>query len=1212
MEKTCEIFNKDGKRAIDAKSIASLTECVMDLPQTKLDHISKNGEYSESRKKLHSEIIQEFKEGVVCIDKGKPIAVLMGGSPASGKSTFLKKYRPYLLTDNLFKVDADEIRAKLPEYKGWNATQTHEETGDIVKTLISDKNIGVPCKFDFIYDGTMTSTKKYLSLVELLKEEGYDVFVVFISNIPKKVVKKRALERYQKSGRFVPMMVIDDFYENGEKTFDQVKTQVDGYIVVDGSTFDYNIMEKGGKSLPNKRLYGKLGHKLQFALGGAIGEEYNSAILTPYQNESLNKVLENPIFNNALEIETFGSGGGFVHTMVLLSNNHVVTFNHEDDNIQYSYYIYDSLEDYLSEENAATGEKGWDNEMYTPNSGMRVAEISRPTNKFFEKMKKTKSPEDWKSHGLEFIPYKDTEIMHTLDDNKYYANDAEFDTLEAAQKFYDSGEIPENIREAYRRGLFRKGGNLGKETNEMFESQIVETKHHAKELDSLVDSKTEIEPWVLAKMTRAKTDLSDLTHYLDGRKKSFENGGNIVWSDAVIGDSALVVSENKMGLIVKDYGRKFHLKFPDGKEKTYDASELHFYKLGDDEYGEGGEIKSGDVFLNTERGNLFEVKVKTDTSFDGKKEKYYVLKSIPPNPNELPQVMLVYEFERYLKYGHFKKQPQNKKMAGGGELGRIYIEFYDDYEKSAGYVIEKLIGGEIQYWNGKEWTEKFDAKTFKTKALAQKELKNAQSPEKMSGGGMVKKDRNGKDVKIGDAIHIRVLTGRYGETKDYEGIVTDFDQFGNVELDGERSVRYQADYKHNDYEHGHHVWVEKINAKNINDSLRIPKKFRPTHSSRSLINGEKVTFTGDRKEFEEFLAKKYPSSIHGEWNPLYNKGWRFINGKYISPSKEEYDSYDFYTSAESGQGYLSMLLIPLKKSKKSEKMSGGGEVDDDDDYNEIDYNNISDVQDELGRLKRWANMSGSKGADSKIEQLEARIEYLKSNKKMAGGGDIKNMDWWTMWTREGLQVELGEVFYSDSEEENEIEFRRISVKSIDEAVKVVKNFIAENDLGISEFFGGQIYKNGKPIAYVSYNLKVWEGKVGNLNSEPYQYMSGGKVHFKPSDFYKLGGSVEDMTPVEAFFSQLDYSKLPDGFANYVRDEILTDPELEAVSENDPIFIEIESKVNSLMGKMAMPVNDENSETLEAIDLLNELAVDQEGEEKRETLEAIELLKELLV
>jgi len=1008
MENTCEIFTKDGKRAIDAKSIESLTKCVMALPQTKLDHVSKNGEYTESRKKLHAEIIKEFKDGVVCIDKAKPIAVLMGGSPASGKSTFLKKYRPYLLTDNLFKVDADEIRAKLPEYKGWNATQTHEETGDIVKTLISDKNIGVPCKFDFIYDGTMTSTKKYLALVELLKSEGYEVYVVFISNIPKKVVKKRALERYQKSGRFVPMMVIDDFYENGEKTFDQVKSRVDGYIVVDGSSFDYNVMEKGGKSLPNKRLYSKLGEKLQFALGGAIGKEYESHLLTDAQNKKLNSIFKNPIFNDAEEIETFESGGGFVHTMVLLYNGHIVTFNHEDDVIQYSYYTYDSIEDYLSEENAQTEQKGWDNEMYTPNAGIRETEISRPTNKFFEKMKKTKDPESQEMGGVEFIPYKGEEIMHAMVDDLYYANDVEFKSLKDAKKYIDSGETPDYIKEAYRRGLMKDGGNIEQEQNEMFMSQTKEAKHHIKELEETTNPQTKVEPWVLAKMTRAKTDLSDLTHYLDGQsnassKKSFgrggsildeyqeeqfqewmedgnvierekgvystqdaqysnrlkgidalkkyfkkeflsddmsymyDQGGNIKWSDAVIGDSALVISENKMGLIVKDYGRKFHLRFGDGSEKTYDASELKFYKLGDDEYGSGGSLKLGDVVEVVDK----------NIGFDG------------------------------------------------------------EY-----YVVDNKVGP----------------------------------------------DRN--DFLISD-------------------------------------VRKRAPY----------VWEE------------------------------------------------------GQLKKLYYEG---------------------------------------------------GEVDDDDDDDEIDYNNISDVQDELGRLRRWANQYNSKGADSKIKQLEARIEYLKSKNKMAGGGDVRNKDWFTMWTREGLQVELGAISNSDMDEDNEIEFKRVSVKSIDQAVKLVKEFINENDLGVGEFIGAQIYNNGKPIAYVSYNLKVWDGKLGNLNSEPYQYMSGGKVHFKPSDFYKLGGSVEDMTPVEAFFSQLDYSMLPAGFANYVKEEILTDPQLEAVSENDPIFIEIKSKVNSLMSKESASMSDENRETQEAIDLLNELAVDQEGAEKQETLEAIELLKELLV
>lgn len=82
----------------------------------------------------------------------------------------------------------------------------------------------------------------------------------------------------------------------------------------------------------------------------------------------------------------------------------------------------------------------------------------------------------------------------------------------------------------------------------------------------------------------------------------FENGGKLKWSDAKIGDSARVIEENKMGLIIKDYGRKFHLRFPDGTEKTYDASNLEFYKLGDDEFGDGGVVNS--TLLTDEENDL--------------------------------------------------------------------------------------------------------------------------------------------------------------------------------------------------------------------------------------------------------------------------------------------------------------------------------------------------------------------------------------------------------------------------------------------------------------------------------------------------------------------------------------------------------------------------------------------------------------------------------
>lgn len=259
-----QFLDSKGQRKNDRKTIRELTDFVLELPQTKEIYFNEQlGDYTPSRKKLHAEIINKFKKEVVCINNDKPIAIFMGGSPASGKSSFLRKYSPFLLKEEILKIDADEIRAMLPEYEGWNACQTHLETKDIVNILLSNKNIGIPCDFDIIYDGTMNSVKSYIPLMDILRERGYKIFIVFMDNVPKDVIIKRALDRYKSSGRFVPLEVIEDFFSKGKTAFNQLKNDVDGYMLVDGSSTDYRIIEQGGIKLPRDRKYAKLGTKIR-------------------------------------------------------------------------------------------------------------------------------------------------------------------------------------------------------------------------------------------------------------------------------------------------------------------------------------------------------------------------------------------------------------------------------------------------------------------------------------------------------------------------------------------------------------------------------------------------------------------------------------------------------------------------------------------------------------------------------------------------------------------------------------------------------------------------------------------------------------------------------------------------------------------------------------------------------------------------------------
>ena len=72
--------------------------------------------------------------------------------------------------------------------------------------------------------------------------------------------------------------------------------------------------------------------------------------------------------------------------------------------------------------------------------------------------------------------------------------------------------------------LFKKGGFVSTQNRDMVLSQLKSIHHHEEELRSALKTSPEIEAWVLAKVQRATTDLSDITHYLDG-KTEYSTGG---------------------------------------------------------------------------------------------------------------------------------------------------------------------------------------------------------------------------------------------------------------------------------------------------------------------------------------------------------------------------------------------------------------------------------------------------------------------------------------------------------------------------------------------------------------------------------------------------------------------------------------------------------------------------------------------------------------
>jgi hypothetical protein len=84
-------------------------------------------------------------------------------------------------------------------------------------------------------------------------------------------------------------------------------------------------------------------------------------------------------------------------------------------------------------------------------------------------------------------------------------------------------------------------------------------------------------------------DDGDVLYTSIGTKK-MGMGGKFPYQNAQVGDNARVILDNKMGTIMVTYGRRFHLKFPDGSEKTYSAEELEFFPT-DEMMADGGNIE---------------------------------------------------------------------------------------------------------------------------------------------------------------------------------------------------------------------------------------------------------------------------------------------------------------------------------------------------------------------------------------------------------------------------------------------------------------------------------------------------------------------------------------------------------------------------------------------------------------------------------------------
>ena len=211
------------------------------------------------------------------------------------------------------------------------------------------------------------------------------------------------------------------------------------------------------------------------------------------------------------------------------------------------------------------------------------------------------------------------------------------------------------------RKRYGHGGNID-DKKAMILSQIKEVHHHADELAKVVAKMDTIDAWVVGKMERATTDLSDITHYLDGTTEYAKGGMMAKGGRSLMSMANLVVKDELKNTKLKNWYTKKYPTDDLGEEISATAT---FKDLWDCLHNNGDVYKIIGVGDSVIRERLFDqISEMTGHSDDNYVTNlYYNYQNLPESewseyPKETMAVAEEYVNPKYIS--HYKIKNTNE------------------------------------------------------------------------------------------------------------------------------------------------------------------------------------------------------------------------------------------------------------------------------------------------------------------------------------------------------------------------------------------------------------------------------------------------------------------------------------------------------------------------------------------------------------------------
>lgn len=223
-------------QAIMAQGSAAYPKANRKGEDTLAMHTRADGSLTPQRQALHDAIVREHFKGVTPAT-GRPIAHVMGGGPASGKSVAQSK----MDLKNVMVIDVDHIKTKFPEFhdavKAGSSTAgslTHEESSMLAKRIAKEAGKD---KYNMLLDGSGDGTVEgMITKVAGYRQGGHEIVAHYVTTDVKTAIA-RSDARGAATGRYVPHAYLEHLHKEVSKVFPLLaKTGVfDKYSLIDTS-----------------------------------------------------------------------------------------------------------------------------------------------------------------------------------------------------------------------------------------------------------------------------------------------------------------------------------------------------------------------------------------------------------------------------------------------------------------------------------------------------------------------------------------------------------------------------------------------------------------------------------------------------------------------------------------------------------------------------------------------------------------------------------------------------------------------------------------------------------------------------------------------------------------------------------------------------------------------------------------------------------------